>query len=327
MGSLLHPVRTTLRKADAGNQFQAKRGNVNKKKTTQAAPSTPSSLHIELADRITRLLHEEGAVPGMRLNEKHLSEQLGVSRTPVRAALEHLSRQGFTRRTPNIGVELLALPPLPPAEVDARGDELLARIARDRHSGHLPDQVAEQDLMLAYDLTRAAVKEALGRLAELGVVERKLGYRWKFFDNAYVQAKQESYRFRLVIEPAAILEPTFALPPGWIAQMRAQHEAFLHGRWTDSAGVAFFEMNASFHEGLARASGNRFFLEALQKLNRLRRLSNYDWKYGRDRVSVSCNEHLAILKHLDSGDVGNAAMLMRQHLELASRINVAGKKA
>ena len=297
------------------------------KKISKAAPTPPSSLHIELADRIARLLHEEAALPGTRLNEKHLSEQLGVSRTPVRAALEHLASQGFVLRKANIGVELLSLPPLPPAEPDTREDELLVRIAEDRHSGRLADQVAEQDLMVAYNLTRAAVKEALGRLAELGVVERKLGYRWRFFDNAYAQAKPESYRFRLVIEPAVILEPTFALPPGWIDQMRSQHESFLHIRWTASSGVAFFEMNANFHEGLAKASGNRFFFEALQKLNRLRRLSNYDWKYGRERVTVSCHEHLEMLKFLEVGDVGNAAMLMRQHLELASRIrNVVDPK-
>ena len=293
-------------------------------KTSNAAPPTPSSLHVELADRITRLLHEEGVPPGTRLNEKRLSEQLGVPRTPVRAALEHLASQGYVLRKANIGVELLSLPPLPPPEIDTQGDELLARIAADRRSGHLADQVAEQDLMVAYGLTRAAVKDALGRLAELGVVERKLGYRWKFFDNAYAQAQPESYRFRLVIEPAAILEPSFALPPGWIVQMRAQHEAFLNIKWTASAGVAFFEMNASFHEGLAKASGNRFFFEALQKLNRLRRLSNYDWQHGRERVSVSCHEHMKILSFLEIGDVGNAAMFMRQHLELASRARNIG---
>ena len=296
-------------------------------KISKAALPAPSSLHVELADRIARLLHEEGVQPGTRLNEKRLSEQLGVSRTPVRAALEHLASQGFALRRANIGVELLSLPPLPPPEIDTQGDELLARIAADRRSGRLADQVAEQDLMVAYGLTRAAVKEALGRLAELGVVERKLGYRWKFFDNAYAQAQPESYRFRLRhrAAPAAILEPNFTLPPGWIEQMRAQHEAFLNIKWTASAGVAFFEMNASFHQGLAKASGTRFFFEALQKLKRLRRLSNYDWKHGRERVSVSCQEHLKILSFLEIGDVGNAAMFMRQHLELASRTRNIGE--
>ncbi len=41
-------------------------------------------------------------------------------------------------------------------------------------------------------------------------------------------------------------------------------------------------MNAAFHEGLVKASGNRFFFESIRRMNRLRRLSNYDWKHGRD---------------------------------------------
>ncbi|PTT18377.1 GntR family transcriptional regulator, partial [Acidovorax sp. HMWF029] len=47
--------------------------------------STP--LHLDLADRISRLIHEDGLAAGARLNENQLAERLGVSRTPVRAAL------------------------------------------------------------------------------------------------------------------------------------------------------------------------------------------------------------------------------------------------
>ena len=284
-------------------------------------PASPSALHLELAERITRLIHGEGLKAGARLNEKRLAEQLGVSRTPVRAALNQLELQGFVQRNPNRGVELLRRPPQQHADAEsAPQDELLARIAADRRQGELADQVAEQDLMLAYGLTRVAVKQVLSRLADLGVVERKLGYRWKFVDNAYAQAQPESYRFRLVVEPAAILEPAFELPPKWTQHMQAAHEAFMAKRWTRASAVAFFEMNAAFHEGLAKASGNRFFFEAVQRLNRLRRLSNYDWQHGRARVNISCQEHLDILRCLTQGDQASAALLMRQHLDLASRV-------
>ena len=77
--------------------------------------STP--LHLELADRISRLIHEDGLAAGARLNENQLAERLGVSRTPVRAALDHLAQQGYTERKPHRGVELLRLPPLQPSVV------------------------------------------------------------------------------------------------------------------------------------------------------------------------------------------------------------------
>lgn len=296
---------------------------MNPKKSNKIFAAAPTALHRELADRIARLIHDEEMSPGARLNENRLAEQLGVSRTPVRAALEHLAAQGFVERKPNRGVELVAPPPLPaPAlETGEDDDELLLRISRDRQQGRLADYVSEKDLMQSYSLGRPAIKHALERLAELGVVERKLGYGWRFLADVWdYAARQESYRFRMVIEPAAIREPAFTLPPGWFEDMKAQHEAFLRAPWTEASSIAFFEMNAAFHEGVAAASGNRFFVAAIQRQNRLRRLSNYDWKHGRERVEVNCREHLEMLARMHAGDTELAALLMHRHLDVASRL-------
>ena len=298
---------------------------VSTKKATELSVENTSSLHVALAQRIARMIHEEGVPIGSRLNEKRLSELLGVSRTPVRSALGHLAELGFVERRMNHGFELAALPPLPAAVVSEterlQDDSLMVQIAADRRLGKLAENVSETDLMEAYGLSRTAIKDVLSRLADVGAVERKLGYRWKFIDSAYDATVQaEAYRFRLLIEPSALLEPNFALPAGWAEDMIAQHKVFAEARWLKSSGVAFFEMNAAFHEGLAKASGNRFFHEALSRLNRRRRLNNYDWKHGRERVGVSCWEHIMILEALRAGDVGRASILMRQHLDLASRL-------
>lgn len=268
-------------------------------------------------------MHDEALEPGARLNENRLAEQLGVSRTPVRAALAHLAAQGFVERQPHRGVELRGRPPLPAAAAEEAEDDeaLLLRIARDRQRGGLPDYVSEMALMQFYGLGRPAIRQALERLAELGVVERKLGYGWRFPADVWdAAARQESYRFRMVIEPAAMREPGFALPPGWYEDMRARHEAFLAAPWTEGSSIAFFEMNAEFHEGIAAASGNRYFVAAMQRQNRLRRLANYDWKHGRERVEVNCREHLEMLARLHAGDVELAALLMQRHLDVASRL-------
>jgi DNA-binding GntR family transcriptional regulator len=297
---------------------------ISKKSNTLPAASPPTALHLELAERIRGWIHAEGLEAGARLNENRLAEQLGVSRTPIRAALEHLAGQGFVERKPHRGVQLVAVPPPPePAAepTEAEHDALLVRIARDRRRGVLGDDVSEKELMDRYGLGRPALRGALDRLAELGVVERKLGYGWRFAGEVWDAAtRQESYRFRLTVEPAAIREPGYQLPPGWIERMRAQHEAFLAAPWTEESSIAFFEMNAAFHEGVAAGSGNRFFVLAIQRQNRLRRLSNYDWKHGRERVEVNCREHLQILAHLEAGDTELAALLMRRHLEVASQL-------
>ncbi len=283
--------------------------------------STP--LHLELADRISRLIHEDGLAAGARLNENQLAERLGVSRTPVRAALDHLAQQGFAERKPHRGVELLRLPPLPSAirEPADDSDQLLRRIAYDRQHGNLGEYVSEKELMEAYDLGRPAIRNALERLADLGAIEPKLGYGWRFATGAWdANVRNESYRYRMVIEPAAIREPGFALPPAWAQDMRQQHEEFLRHLTEDSSSITFFEMNAAFHEGVAAASGNRFFHMDIQRQNRLRRLSNYDWKYGPERMKVNCCEHLEMLDRMQAGDQELAALLMLRHLDVASRL-------
>lgn len=285
-------------------------------------------LHLELADRISRLIHQDGLAAGARLNENQLAEQLGVSRTPVRAALDLLAQQGFVERKPHRGVELLRAPPLPAPTREAAdgGDDLLRRIAYDRQHGHLGEYVSEKELMQAYDLARPAIRNALERLADLGAIEPKLGYGWRFATGAWdASVRHESYRYRMVIEPAAIREPGFALPPAWAQDMREQHEEFLRTLSEDSSSVAFFEMNAAFHEGVAAASGNRFFHMDIQRQNRLRRLSNYDWKYGPARMEVNCREHLEMLDRMQAGDVELAALLMQRHLDVASRLRPPGK--
>src|SRR3546814_3525349 len=84
--------------------------------------------------------------------------------------------------------------------------------------------------------------------------------------------------------------------------MRRRHREIRDAPWSETGSIALFETNAAFHEGLAVASGNRYFANAIQQQNRLRRFSNYDWVYGHERVVVSCSEHLEILDRLEAGE-------------------------
>jgi DNA-binding GntR family transcriptional regulator len=52
---------------------------------------------------IRKLLVEFGLKPEERINEVQLARNLGVSRTPVREALNRLASEGFVSLTPNRG--------------------------------------------------------------------------------------------------------------------------------------------------------------------------------------------------------------------------------
>jgi len=285
--------------------------------------TTPTRLQQEIAERILRMVREDGLEAGAWLNENSAARRLNVSRTPVRAAIDHLARQGLVRRHPNKGVELLSAPEVsadPGASADAT-ELAMVKVAQDRHGGRLPDEISELELMRRYDLGRPEVQRLMARLADLDMVERKRGYGWRFLHEPRGQsAHDERYRFRLLIEPMVFLEPGFALDQGWIGEMRARHELTLSQPWKESSAIGFYEMNADFHEGLAAASGNRFIHSAIRRQNQMRRLSNYDWTYGYERVVVNSREHLQMLATIEAGDLQLASALMRSHLQRAMQL-------
>lgn len=62
-----------------------------------------------VAKAIRHMIVDGELAPGERINEVHLSQQLGVSRTPLREALARLSHEGALETIPKIGHFVRAL--------------------------------------------------------------------------------------------------------------------------------------------------------------------------------------------------------------------------
>lgn len=296
-----------------------------KQKLSSSPKAAPSRLQRKLSADILELIRVEKLAPGTRLAEVALAERLQVSRTPVRAALKLLANRRLIRVGASRGYVVADETPsakkAPARPAPADTDRLFLAIARDCRGGRLPVDVSERDLMQRYGATRPMVQRVLARLAEVAAVQRKPGHGWRFQPTiADAQTRAESYRYRILIEPAGLLQPDFQLDPGWAADMRRRHEETLQQPWSETASIGLYEMNAAFHEGLAAASGNRFLLVAVQQQNRLRRFANYDWVFGYPRVVVNCREHLAILDRLEAGEREAASQLLRHHLERAAKL-------
>lgn len=283
----------------------------------------PSKLQADLAGQIVDHIRRHRLPVGHHFTELGLVEEFKVSRTPVRAALRHLADLGILETQPRRGFFLK----LPSDAIEWTGgggradelEDLYLAIAADRMKGNVDGEVSEADLMRRYGVPRGTLIRALNRMAQDGIVERKMGHGWQFMPTLNSDAAHdESYRFRLLVEPAGLLEPTFTLDRAWARQVREAHEKVMSGEITPTA-MEFFDINAEFHDFVAACSGNRFIHQSVQNQNRLRRLLSYNWSYGQDRVVDSCREHLEILHALERGDQEWAAALMRRHLTVSSK--------
>jgi DNA-binding GntR family transcriptional regulator len=284
-----------------------------------------SSLQAELARQIMEIARDEAWAPGTHVPELALAKRFGVSRSPVRAALEMLAQRDVLRLRPGEGYLLTRdleasaedLAPL------SEGENLYAAIMSDRASGRLARQVSESELSTRYGATRGAIRKVLMRLATEGLTERLRGHGWRFAETLDTDnAIAESYRFRIAVECASFRQPGYAIDAAQMAQLRRAHERILALPSASVNGRDWFRVNASFHEALAAWSGNRFILQAVRQQNKLRQLNEYaDFPtLGQTRIDQSCREHLGILDALEGKDLSFAESLLQRHLRLAGQL-------
>lgn len=86
----------------------------------------------------------------------------------------------------------------------------LLRRKRTDLSGEIPAHFFEAQLLRRYEVPRGQLLKVLNRLASEAMVERKPGQGWCLKDFVHnTQAHIHSYRFRMALEPAALLEPGY----------------------------------------------------------------------------------------------------------------------
>lgn len=282
----------------------------------------PTALQAKLARGILAHARLSGWREGHHLTEDSLLPILGASRTPVRAAMALLADEGVLERRPNRGFFLRALPacaaPADAADSEAESDRIYFAIAMDRLTRALPDAVSESELMRRYNVSRAQLRIILARIASEGWIERRPGRGWTFLPLIdTLESYRENYQFRQMLEPAAMRAPDFRPDRVVIERLEAQQRAVEASGYRTMSQVELFEMNARFHEALAEMCGNRFVVQALSRVNQLRRLMEYGRPLDRARARRVSDEHLAILEPLKAGDAATAARRLEAHLSNA----------
>jgi len=282
----------------------------------------PSRLEAQIARDILELIASQDLQPGHRLREQAMANRFGVSRTPVRVALHLLARSGVLATAPRRGFMLAG-----PAEqvvgaarlTPSASDALYRRLATDHLAGELGPAFTETGLVRRYGVSRTLLLAVLARLAEDGLVERGKGREWRFRPTLDTRAAHaQSYAFRAMLEPGAILLPSFRAKRSVLQDMRQRHERLLQSRAAVHS-QQLFELDADFHEMIARFSHNPFCLSVMRNQNQLRRLVEYSGYDNRRRVKAWLGEHLAVIDALLRGARDEAAALLRGHLANAAR--------
>jgi DNA-binding GntR family transcriptional regulator len=273
--------------------------------------------------QIVQLIKNQGWEVGAHLPAQMLADRLRVSRQPVGEALALLHEKGFLTRERNRGY-VVAKPFTDPLSdvVRALGLEesdvinnVYFRIADDLLKRELPQEVSEQLLKTRYGLTASQLAAVLSRIAREGWVERKPGYGWVFSSMLSTpDSLLQSYRLRVAIEPAALLEPGYKLAPQVFEQCRDAELHLLNGGIETASASALHERGVHYHECLVEASGNPFFIDTIKRVNRVRRLLSYRSMENRERYAEHCKQHLHVLELLKAERNEEASEFLRAHL-------------
>ncbi|WP_284891919.1 GntR family transcriptional regulator [Cobetia amphilecti] len=258
------------------------------------------------------------------LPESRLSDMLKVSRTPIRSALMLLSEEGVLERRPNRGFFLKDTAALQRfiAEHEAEEyrealPELSFTLALDYLKGDLGPELQETEVARVYSVTRSHAQQVLQAMEAEGWIAPRLGHGWEFNTTlTSPHSYDQCYRYRALIEPAALLEPTFRAESSELTRLISDQQDLLDGKSPQHAG-SMFTSGTDLHESLVGFAHNPFLLDGLQKANRLRRLIEYTLSPVRDTSRRECHEHLQLLEMVAAGEQALAAEFMALHLQRA----------
>jgi DNA-binding GntR family transcriptional regulator len=186
--------------------------------------------------------------------------------------------------------------------------------------GKVETEISESALMERYGATRLQVQRVLNRMAREGIVERKPGRGWVFQPLLNTpEGYRDSYRFRMIIEPAALLEPGYAVDMAELEKCYREQCELLGGAIEKWPRSELFKPGVHLHETIIAGAHSRLLLDALRKVNQLRRLVEYRAKLDRERMREQCEEHLVLIDLVRRGERMEASHFLRQHLDGARK--------
>ena len=193
---------------------------------------------------------------------------------------------------------------------------------------------SEPEMATTLGISRPVVRQALGRLQQVGVVDVRWGAGSFVRDAAgarrgdpafgpvrSLEEVRATYEFRCAIEGDAAALAAERRPAG---PLEAAKRALDKLDQALAKGEIALEPDLEFHFSIAAASGNPFFERVLRTIQRPLEFSvsltrTLALSHPSERRLNVMSEHLAIFQAIESGDCDDARRTMRIHLQNSCR--------
>jgi DNA-binding GntR family transcriptional regulator len=203
----------------------------------------------------------------------------------------------------------VAAQPLPPrrALYEDVAERLRAQIFnRELEPGAWID---EQQITLAYGISRTPLREALKVLAAEGLVTMK-PRRGAYVAEMSQDDVTQVYRLLALLESDAAAEAAERATDAQLAALQALHDRLeKQTRQRD----AFFAANEQFHLALLDTAGNRWRTQIVADLRKVMKLSRHHSLFRQGRIAESLQEHRALMAALAARDAKRSRQLVLAH--------------
>src|SRR5688572_18458476 len=204
-----------------------------------------------------------------------------------------------------------------PAPRSTLRSELVSKILSSIFSGELPGggRLIEEEVAEKLGVSRTPVREALGELASIGVIQLRPnhGAMVRPFGPAQLI---EIYHVRRILEVEATRMAAAHIDPNAIREFREDTQRLLAKNdrsptWTEDA----LALDQRFHELISRSSGSERLAEEIGKYRNL--VVSVGNAVGNKLHAHDQNmsEHTAVMDHLLAGRANEAADAMGRHIE------------
>ncbi len=286
---------------------------------TRKSKLSPLATHVyhQIAQRLKDLSPGD-VVPG----EIELAAGCGVSRTTVRAALQHMEEEGLVRSDGGRRILALRVAKLSKSigEPVSRDRKVVRYVLEQLGNGKIQpgDRISEKKIAVDLGFSTGPVREGLLWLAPLGLIRKRARQQW---EAAALTGEQWQHLMEL-----RILVEEHCLKKLLAGSVSGEHRSFIGEHLQRTQEMAdgpsidlneMLELDMQFHQWLLDSARNPVLSERHRFIYLLIEFQTRNSRFTEERARLGLQQHIAIMNAILTGDTTEGILTLRAHLNSA----------